>query len=688
MSRPTGRWGIARDARLFVPFERWFIYARLVVLLAAAVVAACGGDDGSGASTGDGSGNTGGGSTSAPPAAPSQLAATDVTSTSILLVWSDNSSDENAFELERRAQSEPAGSYALIATLAADSTSYQDDDVAPSTSYIYRLKATNAAGDSAYTEELGVSSDAEPVAAPTNLSSVSVTHKTVELAWTDNASNETEYHVERRDTALGFGFNLREILPAGTSSYTDDVVSPDSTYFYRVQALSDAAASDYSNEISVTTPSAPPPPTDVFARSYFTEFDTDGNDVIQTPDGGYLMVGRMLVQDSIDGDLLVVKTDPAGSIEWTRAFDHGQTDAAYAASPTPDGGYIVVGAVDVHKRVWVLKLDAAGDLEWEKTFGAAGDCYGFDVTTVDSDGDGIADDGYVIVGRSTPIGPQGIAIRLDAQGDVLWQQNLETLLATAYSVKQAADGNFVVAGEVTVESKHSAYWLLKLDDAGAIVWQRALSPFETADSATAQARAVIQTDDDGDGDADDGYLVVGYADFDASSSIRYDAWVVKLTEAGDILWQKRYGEPNFGERVTDAELDADGNLVITGSAHNRLLYLKLDPAGSVLLQRTYGFSGDSGKAIAATIDGGVIHVGSISIEARRRDAWLLKLDETGDIEFAPGNNFSMEETALVASDTTATSDPATAFVVAISGVGSAAVPTVTEPVVEVATQSF
>ncbi|MDD5466128.1 MAG: SH3 domain-containing protein [Candidatus Omnitrophica bacterium] len=75
------------------------------------------------------------------PSAPSLLNATAASSTSMSLVWSDNSSDETGFKVYR------AG--VLITTTAANAESYTDSGLTASTSYSYYVKAVNAAGDSA-----------------------------------------------------------------------------------------------------------------------------------------------------------------------------------------------------------------------------------------------------------------------------------------------------------------------------------------------------------------------------------------------------------------------------------------------------------------------------------------------------------------------------------------------------------
>jgi predicted phage tail protein len=81
------------------------------------------------------------------PAAPSNLIATASAATIINLTWSDNSSNESGFKLERSANG--GTTYTLIAIISAGGTSFVDVNLNPSSTYTYRVRATNAVGDSA-----------------------------------------------------------------------------------------------------------------------------------------------------------------------------------------------------------------------------------------------------------------------------------------------------------------------------------------------------------------------------------------------------------------------------------------------------------------------------------------------------------------------------------------------------------
>jgi hypothetical protein len=85
------------------------------------------------------------------PAAPSNLSATAIARTQIDLVWTDNADNETGFKIERSKRVNT--NFSEIATVGADVTSFSDTTAKKNTLYYYRVRATNSAGDSDYSNE-------------------------------------------------------------------------------------------------------------------------------------------------------------------------------------------------------------------------------------------------------------------------------------------------------------------------------------------------------------------------------------------------------------------------------------------------------------------------------------------------------------------------------------------------------
>ncbi len=184
-----------------------------------------------------------------PPEPPAGLSAAAASSSSISLSWTDNSGNENGFIVERSANG--VDGWTEVAYAAADSSSNTDSGLNAGTTYYYRVAAYNVAGNSGYSNSAGATTFALPPAAPANLGAEAASTSQVDLAWTDNATNESGFFVER--SASG-SENWQEVATVAdnTTAYADTGLIP-GTYFYRVAAYSENGNSGYSNVADVTT---------------------------------------------------------------------------------------------------------------------------------------------------------------------------------------------------------------------------------------------------------------------------------------------------------------------------------------------------------------------------------------------------------------------------------------------------
>lgn len=102
------------------------------------------------------------------PISPSGLNAAAVSTTQINLTWTDNSSDETGFKLERCSGS-GCSNFAEIATPTANAVSYNNTGLTASTTYAYRIRATNAGGDSAYSGTAEATTQSGATTAPASI---------------------------------------------------------------------------------------------------------------------------------------------------------------------------------------------------------------------------------------------------------------------------------------------------------------------------------------------------------------------------------------------------------------------------------------------------------------------------------------------------------------------------------------
>ena len=309
--------------------------------------------------------------------------------------------------------------------------------------------------------------------------------------------------------------------------------------------------------------------------------DDRATSIQQTADGGYIVAGQSYSRDgNVTGnhgsmDYWVVKLDSSGSLLWQKCVGGSRDDAVYCVQQTADGGYILAGTTlsnngDVNGNhgsmdYWIVKLDGAGNLLWQQCLGGSQDDAANSVQQT-------ADGGYVVAGYSVSndgnvYGNHGgldyWIVKLDGAGTLLWQQCLGgSSYDMAYDIQQTADGGYVVAGyslsnDGNVTGNHGIidYWIVKLDSAGTILWQKCLGG-----SQDDVAYSIQQT-------TDGGYIVAGYTySIDgnvAGNHGNQDYWIVKLDSTGTLFWQKCLGGINT-DIAASIQQTSDGGYIAAG----------------------------------------------------------------------------------------------------------------------------
>jgi subtilisin family serine protease len=185
---------------------------------------------------------------------PTGLAATSTSSSAISLTWTDNATGEDGYKVERKTGN---GSYAQIATPAANTTSFADSGLIDGTLYTYRVRAFNTIpADSFYSNEAQAIT---PLNAPTGLTATAISGSQVTLTWADNSQTEGGYKIERKGVDSGYA-QIATVGP-NVTTFTDSGLASSAKYWYRVRAFNSVAGdSAYSAEAEVMTLAVPGQP--------------------------------------------------------------------------------------------------------------------------------------------------------------------------------------------------------------------------------------------------------------------------------------------------------------------------------------------------------------------------------------------------------------------------------------------
>lgn len=318
--------------------------------------------------------------------------------------------------------------------------------------------------------------------------------------------------------------------------------------------------------------------------------DDRGQDIIQTKDGGYAIVGYSkstdgnLSENAGANDFWLCKLDASGNISWQQSFGFLGADIGYALTETNDNGYLITGVLDVSASggqgnsktlgtlhaggdYWAIKLDTNGQKEWSRFFGGSFTDVPYDIIQT-------SNNNYIIVGSSDSddvdiTGNKGTydfwVITISETGVLLWEKSFGgSEIDEAWGIVASNDGNFIIAGDTRSNDKDIAknngaadIFVIKITPNGDLLWQKSFggTSFDTA-------RSISKT-------SDNGYLISGSsrsADGDVSvNNGQNDALVLKLDSNGNLEWHKSVGGSNIDLAFDVTELN-DGSIIAVGES--------------------------------------------------------------------------------------------------------------------------
>jgi PKD repeat protein len=338
----------------------------------------------------------------------------------------------------------------------------------------------------------------------------------------------------------------------------------------------------------------------------------------------------------------------AAGAPFGRAIGGVGEESAFPIRETADSGFVFSGTsaslVSGKYKTWIFKLDAAGNKVLEKYMTSGADNNDFGSVTALSDG------GYLFNVQSYDPSSQPVGFhigKMDANFTILSQTMVQSAGGLPYTASRTSDGGFLAVGNTAVITQTGfviTFDLIRLDSAGAIIWQKQLQ----AGSSLSGSVHVL---------ADGKIMLIGTrsAGFDPTTN---DGLIILLDSNANVLWGKTIGGPD-DDRFYSAMPANDGGYLVSGvtksfgsgvgSTFDTWL-LKLDTNGNIVLQKTFGGAGEESASIYSASSTSYVVSGQTRSTGGAGDGYLVKLNNSLGVTLAKTYDASGEESLFAAPD--------------------------------------
>jgi hypothetical protein len=182
---------------------------------------------------------------------PTNLRAKALGQQRIELKWSDNSNNENHFEIQKSGNSNN-GPWNHEKTTGNNVEEYTVNDLTPGKKYWFRVRAYNGEDKSEWSNVDNATTIDSPPGAPIDLVAIATNDDKISLTWTDKANNENGFKIFR--STDGTTFSKIDEIGINRESYNDTDLRGNRKYWYKVCSWNTWGNSDFSNKASDTTP--------------------------------------------------------------------------------------------------------------------------------------------------------------------------------------------------------------------------------------------------------------------------------------------------------------------------------------------------------------------------------------------------------------------------------------------------
>jgi hypothetical protein len=236
--------------------------------------------------------------------------------------------------------------------------------------------------------------------------------------------------------------------------------------------------------------------------------------------------------------------DIDGNENWLRTYGGEGDEILWAAEPTPDGGFILVGQTDSEGAggldYYIVRTDAEGHELWSKAYGTT--------VTDRAFGIGLSPDGGALIAGFTGNNPSAMNfffLRISKDGREIWQRKIAgDRFDVAHDVLSLGENGFVISGYTSSYSSgdHDGF-LMRLSAEGRMLWMKTYG-----DKGDDRILHVAQLEDAG-------FALVGYSNWDMA--------VWRVDSKGDLMWSY-IDEGRLPDAGKDIVIARNGSIVAVG----------------------------------------------------------------------------------------------------------------------------
>ncbi len=328
-----------------------------------------------------------------------------------------------------------------------------------------------------------------------------------------------------------------------------------------------------------------------------------GNAVIELRGGGFAAVGYADFGGPTGTDVLLVRFDPAGDTLWTRSYGSEREDFGWDVVEARDSGLFLVGYTEAptegREDVLVLRVDASGARLWQRTYGEAGRDRAWSAV--------LAEDGGIVVAAESESmehgGRDAYLLHIGSDGTARWIRRVDVPGdQRVYHVARTDDDAFVATGTTAEhpDTTRDAY-VVRVAADGAVVWTRSFG------GAPDDVGHGVMALDGGD------VLVTGYGA--TLSHGGTDVYFLRLDAEGNLRWWRHDGGVEDDRAMMSAPTPDGGVVSVgftfrpTGPD---IVVLEVDRDGTVQTRTVLERPGvDRGVMIVAPRTGGYLLTGTL-----------------------------------------------------------------------------